>query len=46
MVRGGRESQCCIKTAQNENDANGKSVSGGQDAASNQLKIQLMPTKI
>ena len=36
---------CCIKTAQYENDANGKSVSGGRDAVSNRKKMKLMPTK-
>jgi len=37
---------CCIKRIKNRNDANGKSVSGGYDAVSNQQKTKLMPTKI
>jgi len=32
--------------SKNENDANGKSVSEGHDAASNRQKMKLMPTKI
>jgi len=33
------------QNSQNENDANGKSVSEGHDAASNRKKMKLMPTE-